>query len=152
MTAPEREDGFTLLEIVCVLSIVAMLAAIAFPAFPRASSRARLEGFAIETAALLKGDRNAALRRGAHVATELDAAGKTIRSGAGGRVLRFPNDVGFKATLAERCGRYAAGTTIDFFPTGMSCGGSISLSRLGATFEIHVNWLTGGIDVVPAKT
>lgn len=152
MRPRERERGFTLLEIVCVLAIIAMLAAIALPELPHASSRARLEGFAIETAALLKGDRNAALRRGAHVATELDASGRTIRSGSSGRVLRLPQDVGFKAALAERCGKNSVGTTIDFFPTGMSCGGTISLSRLGATFEVRVNWLTGGIDVVFVNT
>jgi general secretion pathway protein H len=30
----------------------------------------------------------------------------------------------------------------------MSCGGTIALSRLGRRYEIRVNWLTGGIDIV----
>jgi general secretion pathway protein H len=31
----------------------------------------------------------------------------------------------------------------------MSCGGVVRLTRLGAGYEVRVNWLTGGVDVVP---
>ena len=48
------EAGFTLLEIVCVVAIVAMLAAILLPLAPRATSRPRLEAYAVEVATLLK--------------------------------------------------------------------------------------------------
>src|ERR1700684_4646175 len=65
--AASRQDGYILLEIVCVLAIIGLLAAIILPAIPRATSRARLEGYAVETAALLKADRNAALRRAIQV-------------------------------------------------------------------------------------
>src|SRR5262245_38031343 len=143
------EDGFTLLEIVCIVAIIAILAAILLPAFPRGTSRARLESYAVEAAALLKADRNAALRRRIQVVTEIDATGRTIRSGATGRVLRVPQDVAFDAVLAQRCNQRAAGTTIRFFPSGMSCGGVIAFSRLGTGYEIRVNWLTGGIELAP---
>src|SRR4051794_4008274 len=65
------EEGFTLLEAVCVLAILAILAAIVVPIFPRGTSRARLEGFAVATAALLKADRHAAMRRQTQIATEV---------------------------------------------------------------------------------
>jgi general secretion pathway protein H len=152
MKRRSAESGFTLLETVCVLAIVAMLAAIALAAFPRHTSHARLEAYALEAAALLKSDRAAAIRRGARVATELSAEAKTIRSGVSGRVLQVPDDVAFKAVLAAQCDRRAAGTMIWFFPSGMSCGGTVSLSRLGATFEVRVAWLTGGVEIVPIKT
>src|ERR1700689_1068609 len=58
-----RQDGYILLEIVCVLAIIGLLAAIILPAIPRATSRARLEGYAVATAAVLKADRVAALRQ-----------------------------------------------------------------------------------------
>ncbi len=145
------ETGFTLLETICVLAIIAMLAAIALPAFPRGTSRTMLEAYAIEMAALLKADRNAAIRRGAAVATDLSSTSRTIRSGATGRLLQLPQDVGFNAILASQCERRAAGTAIQFLPSGMSCGGTIFLSRLGATLEVRVTWLTGGVEIVPSN-
>ncbi len=142
------ESGFTLLEIVCVVAIVALLFATALPAFPRATSRPMLEAYALRTAAVLKADRAAAVRRGAPVATEVNASNWTIRSGAGGQLVQLPRDVGFRAVVADQCGARAGGTTIQFLPSGMSCGGTIYLSRPGITLEIRVTWLTGGVEIV----
>jgi general secretion pathway protein H len=146
------EAGFTLLEIVCVLAIIAGLAAIILPAIPRATSRTRLEAYAIETATLLKADRDAAIWRRRQVVTQVDAVTRSVRSGATGQVVRLPPDVHFEALLATRCNQRAAGTTIDFFGSGMSCGGTIELTRLGAGYQVRVNWLTGGVEVVPVTT
>jgi general secretion pathway protein H len=145
------EAGFALIEILCVLAIIGMLAAIILPAIPRATSRARLESYAVETAALLKADRNSALRRQIHVATRIDAASRSIRSGITGRVIRLPSDVSLDAILASRCADRNTGRSIDFFPSGMSCGGTIALSRPGMGFEVRVNWLTGGVEIVSQK-
>jgi general secretion pathway protein H len=139
--------GFTLLEITAVVAIVAMLAAILLPALPRTTSRQRLAGYAVEAAALLKADRTAAVQRSSQVNAQIDAAGRMIRSGATGRALWIPADVAFQAMLPRTCNERPAHATISFFASGMSCGGTIVLSRLGTGFEIRVNWLTGGIEV-----
>jgi general secretion pathway protein H len=151
MTAPRDESGFTLLELVCVLAIIALLLATVLPALPRGTSRPMLEAYALKTAALLKADRNAAIRRGVTVATELSPMARIIRSGASGRLLKLPADVGFRAILAEQCGADSAGTTVQFLPSGMSCGGTIYLSRPGLTLEIRITWLTGGVEIVPGS-
>jgi general secretion pathway protein H len=147
----EGEEGFALIEILCVLAIIGLLAAIILPAIPRATTRAKLESYAVETAALLKADRNTALRRQIQVVTLIDAPSRSIRSGVTGRVIRLPNDVALDAILASRCADRNAGGSIDFFPTGMSCGGTIALTRPGMGFQVRVNWLTGGVDIVPQK-
>jgi general secretion pathway protein H len=144
-----REDGFTLLEMVCILAVIAMLAAILLPNIPRNTSRSRLEAYAVETASLLKADRTAAIRHRVQIATQIDAGARSLRSGSTGQILRVADDVVFDAILPNRCNERPAFSTINFFPTGMSCGGTIMLSRLGATYEIRVNWLTGGIEIVP---
>jgi general secretion pathway protein H len=152
MIRPARaQDGFTLLETVCVVAIIAMLAAVLLPILPRETSRPRLEAYAVETASLLNADRTTAIRRRMAVATQVDAASRSIRSGASGHVVQIPNDVSIDAVLPQRCNDAPAYHTISFFATGMSCGGTIALSRPGAGYEIRVNWLTGGIEIVPRR-
>jgi general secretion pathway protein H len=146
------ESGFMLLEMVCAVAMVALLAAILLPRIPRGTSRPRLEAYAIETATLLKADRNAAMRRRGMVVAEVDAADRTVRSGSSGRVVRVPDDVVFDALLPERCDGRPALSAISFFATGISCGGTIRLTRLGNWFEVRVNWLTGGVDIVARDT
>ena len=143
------EGGFTLIEIVCVLAIIALLAAILLPEIPRGTSRSRLQAYALEIATVLKSDRNAAIRQRVATATEIDAAARSVRSGASARAVRVPADVQFDAALARRCNQREAGSTIVFFASGMSCGGVIALTRLGVGYQIRVNWLTGGVEIVP---
>jgi general secretion pathway protein H len=147
-----RERGFTLLEMVCVIALVAMLAAVLLPFLPRHTSRSRLQAYALEAATLLKADRNAAIRRRADVSTLVDASSRAIRSGATAQTIRIPDDVRVDALLPQTCRQREALSTISFFADGMSCGGSIALSRLDAAYEIRVNWLTGRIEIVSHPT
>jgi general secretion pathway protein H len=151
-SSSNAEEGFTLLEMVCILAIVAMLAAVLLPNISRGTSRSRLEAYAVETVSLLKADRTAAIRHRVQIATQVDAGARALRSGSTGQILRVPDDVVFDALLPNRCNERPAFSTISFFPTGMSCGGTIMLSRLGTGYEIRVNWLTGGVEIVSRST
>ena len=145
------EAGFTLIEVVCTLAIIGLLAALVLPAIPRGTSQERLAGYAVEVAALLKGDRNAAIHSHAQVATSLDAGRRIVISGATASIVEIPADVTFQALLARRCGDRRVGATIEFFPSGESCGGVIAIARQGVGYQIRVNWLTGGVEIVPTS-
>lgn len=146
------QTGFSLLEMVCAMALIAILAAVLWPMAPRQTSRARLQAYALETATLLKSDRNAAIRAGADVSTLVDAPSRAIRSGATSQTIRIPDDVRFDALLPRTCQQRAVLSTISFFADGMSCGGAITLARLDMAYEIRVNWLTGRIEIVPRST
>jgi general secretion pathway protein H len=133
---------------VCVIALVAMIAAVLLPFLPRHTSRSRLQAYALEAATLLKADRYSAIRRRADVSTLVDAPSRAIRSGATSQIVRIPDDVRFDALLPKTCRQREALSTISFFADGMSCGGSIALSRLDTAYEIRVNWLTGRIEIV----
>jgi general secretion pathway protein H len=146
------ERGFTLLEMVGVLALIAMMAAVLLPFIPQHTSRSRLQAYALQAAALLKADHNAAIRRGVDVSTLIDAGGRSIQSGATSDMIRIPEDVRFEALLPQTCNRRQVLSTISFFASGMSCGGAIALTRLDAGYEIRVNWLTGRIEIVSRDT
>jgi general secretion pathway protein H len=142
------ERGFTLLEMVCVLALIAMMAAVLLPLMPRHTSRSRLQGYVLQTAALLKEDRNVAIRRGTAVATLVDTRSRLIRSGSSADVVRIPDDVYFEAVLPRTCNQREALSTISFFASGMSCGGAVALTRADVGYEVRVNWLTGRVEIV----
>jgi general secretion pathway protein H len=143
----DLEGGFTLLEMVCVLALIAMMAAVLLPMIPHSTSRSRLQAYALQAASILKEDRNAAIRRGTGVATLVDAGNRVIRSGATADMIRIPDDVHFEALLPRTCDRRESLSTISFFASGMSCGGAIALTRLDVGYEVRVNWLTGRIEI-----
>ena len=143
-----RAAGFTLIEMVCVMAILGLIAAILLPRIPHETTPARLEACAVQLVTMLKQDRNAAIRQHVEVSTAVDAAARSVRSGATGQAVQLPEDVVFSALLPERCAGRRAFSTISFFANGMSCGGVLALVREGNKIEIHVNWLTGGIDLV----
>ena len=149
--ARRNESGFTLLEVVCVLAIVAMLVAILLPRVPVATSQARLEAYAVEVAALLKADRNAALLRRGVVAASIDAPARQVSSGSSQWTVRIPDDVLMDSLLPEFCNGRPALSSVTFFGTGMSCGGAIRLTRFGSGFDVRVNWLTGDIEIVARR-
>ena len=148
----QGEGGFTLIEMVCVVAVIAMLASVLLPLIPHQTSRSRLQAYALQTAALLKSDRNTAIRRRSDVATLVDAGTRSIRSGSTTETIRVPDDVRFDALLPQTCRQHAALSTISFFADGMSCGGTITLTRLDTGYEVRVNWLTGRIEIVSRST
>ena len=135
--------GFTLLEVVAVMAIIGLLLTVALPGLPRAVSRPQLEGIATRVAALLDGDRRAAMLRHQEVASIVDARRRLVRSGAGGPTVVLPGGVGITAALARTCLGASAADRIVFLPSGMSCGGAIALARSGEVIDVKVNWLTG---------
>ena len=147
-SSSNAEEGFTLLEMVCILAVIAMVAAVALPNISHNTSRPRLEAYAVETASLLKADRTAAIRHRGQVVTQVDATCAYAPLWLDRADPSVPDDVVFDAILPSRCNDRPAFSTISFFPTGISCGGTVTLSRLGTSYEIRVNWLTGGVEIV----
>jgi general secretion pathway protein H len=121
-----------------------------FPRIARAPGPAELRTTAQEIAALLRSDRNAALRHGTEVVSRIDPTQRTVTSGASGSGLRVPNgiEIAFVQSSLEMRGSSGG---IRFLPGGGSSGGVLSLKRGATGYDISVNWLTGGVLVAQAE-
>lgn len=146
MAGPRAAGGIVLLELVLALAILGLIAALALPHVPRSTGPAALRAEAYRVAALLRQDRDAAIRRRADVVARLDLAARTVVAGADGRVVRLPRDIRIDLVQSDREAT-ASGGGIRFYPDGRSSGGVVTLSRGALAWRVQVNWLTAAVTV-----
>jgi general secretion pathway protein H len=143
-TSTDPRAGFTLIEVMAVMMIIAMLASLVVTSVP-GTGRVNLRVLALRTAALLRRERLAAILTGHSRRVSLDAEDRAL-VGEGGETLAIPRDVVLDVVGADEAwsGRQAV---VRFEPDGASTGAVLKLSREGASYEVDVNWYTGGVAI-----
>jgi general secretion pathway protein H len=136
--------GFTLLELLVGLSILALLAALAVPILTAPSDGVRLRTAAEQIAAALRLARANAIVRNGEVAVVIDAEGRSIRRNDG-PVQPFASDVSVQLTIAESERATPTRGGFRFFADGSSTGGDIVLRLPGRELRLCVDWLTGKV-------
>jgi len=138
--------GFTLVELLIVLTLLATLSAILAPILLPSPART-LRGAASEIATTLRETRRQAQAEQAGRRFVLDTgAGRFGMEGASGwRAL--PDGVEAVLTTAETLVAEQGRGGIDFFPDGSSTGGRVALRMDGQTVRVDIEWLTGRIRV-----
>lgn len=134
--------GFTLVEMLVVVTILALVSAIAMPLLAKPSDTVRLQASARDLVGALRISRSAALARNAEVVLVIDVDRRTFESPAVRRRL-LPADITAQLTFAEpeRQGRSGAG--FRFFPDGSATGGTVRLALNGKEARVCVDWLSG---------
>ena len=141
------DDGFSLLELVIVLAMVAGITALSLPNLWRRPVDVALRATALDMAAMMRATRADAVRRNSERAFLIDPAQRTYWSDANPAPRPIPASLGIDAEFSARVrvqttsGRYA------FFPDGTASGGAIVLREGTATATIEINGLTGNAEV-----
>lgn len=133
----DSRAGVTLIETMFALVLVAMVAGLALPFTLPGRGAAAVEGEALRLVALLRADRNAALRSGRVVATAVDLGARRVDSGAG------PGRIALPRTLALSYD--GAPGRIEFRPDGTSTGAALGLSAAGTTVAVLVSPYSGAV-------
>jgi general secretion pathway protein H len=141
-----RDRGFALYELILALAILGMVAALVVPRLARAPGPVEIRLAAEEIAALLRSDRNMALRLRKPVLTQVNVTDGIVLAGAGPGGVRIPRGVKMKFVQSSRV-LASKGSGIEFLPDGRSSGGALTLSRQDFSYDIYVNWLTAGVRV-----
>lgn len=124
-----------------------MVAAIALPRAARAPGAIELRAAAEQIAALLRTDRNAAIRERRAMVSQVDVDHGVVSAASLERAVQIPSGVRitFVHSSNEAGGDEEGG--IRFQPNGRSSGGDLSLQRGEILYRVSINWLTGSVMV-----
>jgi prepilin-type N-terminal cleavage/methylation domain-containing protein len=134
----DRRSGFTLLELLIVLAILSLGAAIAVPLFAKRAPATALNGAALELRAALAAARSAAIAENREIAFTGAANGYRIDGAFHRLPLARDMSVGIRG-----------GARIAFFPSGGSSGGRVVLRSDIALREIDIEPISGHANLVP---
>ncbi|MBI1733231.1 MAG: GspH/FimT family pseudopilin [Gammaproteobacteria bacterium] len=139
--------GFSLLELLVVMAILALAAAVVPPVFAPALDKLQVSSAAREVAAALRLARNTAVSSGRETVLGVDVDAKRISLNERTRDLTLPKDAVITLTTADAERNSASAGGIRFFPDGSSTGGRVLLEHAARSYRIDVNWITGGVAV-----
>ncbi|CAN2533660.1 hypothetical+protein [Methylocapsa aurea] len=137
-----RRRGFSLLEMLAVLAIVALLGGMASQVARRPSPRLRVESATRSLCAGLRATRMRAIATASEQALTIDLRRKAFFSPAIATTA-LPEDAAIELAVSARERTEPSRGAISFFPDGGSSGGGLTIGLSGAHAEIAVNWLTG---------
>lgn len=137
-----RDDGFTLLELMVVMALMALLATTAFPMLKGQFGRAAMMQESRDIAAVFAGARRHARLSGETVVATLDLQARTVAA-PGGALARWDEASSLQIEAA-------AGLMTDqivewvFFHDGTATGGDVTIRRADLDpVVVKVDWLTG---------
>jgi general secretion pathway protein H len=142
----DAQAGFTLIETLVVLLIIALCAAVAAPLVRRPADSLRLSETARKLAEDLRWTRAYAIGHNQETDFLIDVKQRSYASPAvAGRTL--PPDIGMRLVFADALRRQSAVGGFRFYPSGASSGGEVAISLGSRTVHVSVNWLTGSARV-----
>ncbi|MEO5700070.1 MAG: GspH/FimT family pseudopilin [Casimicrobiaceae bacterium] len=141
------KGGFSLLELMIVLMLMGLIAAIAVPVFGGGVSTTRLKSAAREVAAGLRMARNEAVANRREAVLTLDLAARTFRIDREPKAHALPEEIELKLYTAQSDLVSDNVGAVRFFPDGGSTGGRITLAAGERKFDVDIDWLTGRVAI-----
>jgi general secretion pathway protein H len=145
---PTHQGGFTIIELLVVMVIMAMAYTLAGPMVSSGVSGTELKASARQLAAGLRKARSDAISRRREAVLTVDVEAHQFRLSDDQRVYQLPKSVAVKLFTAQS--ELVNGTTgaVRFFPDGGSTGGRITLSARDRNYDVDINWLTGQVVIL----
>jgi general secretion pathway protein H len=140
--------GVTLLELMIVLVLMALVAAVTIPLFGNGVSATELRGAARELAAGLRLARGQAITQRTEAMLQLDVATRRFTVPPDPRVHALPAGIELKLFTAQRDLVSDNVGAIRFYPDGGSNGGRVTVASGDRKYDVDVDWLTGRVAIL----
>ena len=140
--------GVTLLELLIVLVLMGLIAAMTIPIFGNGVSTTELKSAAREVAAGLRLARSQAIAQRTESVLVFDVAARAFSVPPDTRVHTIPPQIDMKLYTAQRDIVGDNIGAIRFYPDGGSTGGRVTLASGERKFDVDVDWLTGRVAIL----
>jgi len=144
MTSVRSSRGFSLIEIVAVIFLIALAVSAVSISFSKSMSGAKVQAATRDMIAALRYTRGQAIVKGKESTFDLDIANNSYQA-PGRSMVQLPKNMRLALYTADQ--EIISETTgrIRFFPDGASTGGHISVLMERVEWRINVDWLTGAV-------
>ena len=146
--APPRARGFSMLEILIVLALMAMASAIVITMLSGGESNTDLRSAARQLASGLRLARSEAVAQRRETFLVLDVAGRRFKVDRDPEEHALPRGVELKLFTAQKDLVDEKIGSIRFYPDGGSNGGRITVGSGERKYEVDVDWLTGRVAIL----
>ena len=143
-----RQAGVTLLELLIVIALMAIIAALVVPMFGGPVSTSELRATARQLAAGLRLARSEAVSERRETFLVIDVAGKRFKVDREAREHALSSKVDLKLFTAQNDLVSENVGSIRFYPDGGSNGGRITVASGARKFDVDVDWLTGRVAIL----
>ncbi|BBD40256.1 type II secretion system protein GspH [Aminobacter sp. Y103A] len=137
-----NEEGFTLVELLVALAIVALVAALAFPSIQASSRSQNAETISREIVSRLRVSRTMAIARASPQSIVIAPGARQIRF-PDSSLLSIPQEVELTIVTGQETVRAESEAVLAFLPNGSATGADLFLKDAASEVKIEVNWLTG---------
>ena len=144
MPSSSAQRGFSLIELVAVLVLVAIALSLVSVAFTKSLDNAKVQAASRDLVAALRYTRGQAIVKGEQAALDIDLQNNTYQA-PGKQIVRLPHEMRMTLLTADSEQTGATSGRIRFFPDGASTGGHISVFLGQREWRINVSWLTGEV-------
>jgi general secretion pathway protein H len=139
--------GFTLIEMLLVLTIVVMGFAVIGSNISSGTDATAHQSAARDLVSALRYAKGEALISRQEMTVALDLNDNSYTVSRRDKVYELPKDIGLTVVTAQEELSGDGVASIRFYPDGSSTGGRIKLEKNGTNWQIDINWLTGQIEL-----
>jgi general secretion pathway protein H len=149
---PNQQRGFTLIEMLVVMTIAALIVGLALPRLTGTTERATLRTATHQIAAALRDTRSLAMTRGRSEAFIIDTANGAFRAGPTAQPGQLPRGIQLALITVTSDRDSASRGRIQFFADGSSTGGGVLFASGKIRSQVLVDWLTGRVSIAEGSS
>ena len=148
---PQKQTGFTLIEVIVVMVMIAVLGGMVASSMTDGLRKAKIRAVSKNLVSAMRYTRGQAVVKHEQKTITFNVEDKTYQAPRK-KVVHIPDEIDINVYTADSEVADETIGSIRFFSDGSSTGGWVKLTHKNKIWKINVNWLTGEIAMIEGSS